>query len=51
MKLSENININKYAIELIEEKQPFYRPIYTLNLVKLDTLKAFIKTYLKISFI
>ncbi len=51
MKLSENTNINKYAIELIEGKQPPYGPIYALSLVELETLKIYIKTYLKNGFI
>ncbi len=51
MELPENIGINEYVIKLIDEKQPFYRPIYILNLVKLETLKTYIKTYLKIGFV
>ena len=39
--------MNKYAIKLIEEKQPSYRPIYTFSLMKLEILKAYIKTNLK----
>ncbi len=51
MELAKNIGINKHAIELIEGKQPPYGPIYALNLVELETLKASIKTHLKIRFI
>lgn len=51
IELPENININKYVIMLIRDKQPPYRPIYALSLVKLEVLKAYIKTYLKIGFI
>ncbi len=51
MELPENTYINKYAIELIEEKQLPYGPIYTLNPVELETLKAYIKTHLKTGFI
>lgn len=47
MELSENININKYAMKLIEDKQPSYKSIYSLGLLKLEILKAYIKTYLK----
>lgn len=51
IKLPENISINKYAIKLINKKQPLYRPIYILSLVELKILKTYIKTYLKIGFI
>lgn len=45
------MGINKYAIKLIDDKQPLYKPIYTLNLVELETLKTNIKTHLKTRFI
>lgn len=51
MKLAKNTNTNKYAIQLIEEKQPSYGSIYTLSLVELETLKVYIETYLKTRFI
>lgn len=51
IELSENININKHAIKLIEEKQPSDAPIYAFSLVELETLKAYIKTYQKIRLI
>ncbi len=51
MGLPENTGINKYAIELIEDKQPPHRPIYSLRPVELDTLKTYIKTHLKTWFI
>lgn len=51
IELPENISINKHTIELEEGKNPCYRPIYALNPVKLETLKAYIKTHLKIGFI
>lgn len=51
IELLKNTRINKPAIELIEEKELSYRPIYALNLVKLETLKAYIKTHLRIRFI
>ncbi len=51
MKLPENTRINEHAIELIEEKQPPYGPIYALSPVELETLKAYIKTHLKTGFI
>lgn len=47
----DNISINKRAIELIEEKQPPYGPIYTLSPVKPETAKAYIETYIKTEFI
>ena len=49
--LPENIGIIKYAVKLVERKQPPYSPIYSLSLVKLETLKAYIETYLKTGFI
>ena len=51
IELSKNIGINKYAIELQDSKQPPYRSIYSLGPVKLETLKTYIKTYLKTGFI
>ena len=47
MKLPKNIGNNKHAIQLEKDKQPPYRPIYSLELVELETLKIYIKTYLK----
>lgn len=51
MEFFKNTDINKYAIELEDHKQLFYRPIYILNLMKLETLKIYIKTNLKPRFI
>lgn len=51
IKLFENISINKYIIELIKSKQLSYRPIYSLRLIELETLKTYIKIYLKTKFI
>ncbi len=51
MELPENIRMNEHTIELIKGKQPPYKPIYTLSLVELETLKAYIKTHLKTGFI
>ena len=51
MELPKNTGINKHAIELRDDKQPPYRPIYSLELVKLKTLKTYIKTHLKTGFI
>ncbi len=51
IELPENTSMNEHAIQLIEGKQPPYGPIYTLNLVELETLKAWIKTPIKTGFI
>ena len=51
IKLAENTEINKYAIELIDSKQSLYGPIYVLSPIELKTLKTYIKTYLKTGFI
>ena len=51
MELPENTGINEHAIELVEGKQPPYRPIYSLGPVELETLKAYIETHLKTGFI
>ena len=50
MELSENTDINKHAIELIQSKQSPYRPIYSLGPMELETLKAYTKTHLKTGF-
>ena len=49
--LPKQTDLNKHAIELKGGKQLFYRPIYSLRLVELETLKIYIKTYLKTGFI
>lgn len=51
MKLLKNIINNQYIIELIKSKQPLHRPISTLHLVNRETLKTYIRTYLKTGFI
>ncbi len=43
--------MNEHAIELVEGKQPPYRPIYGLSPVELETWKTYIKTHLKTRFI
>ena len=50
-KLPENTGINEHAIELKEDKQPLFDPIYSLRPVELETLKTYIKTSLANSFI
>lgn len=37
-------NINKYAINLEPGKQLLYRLIYSLSLVKLETLKTYLRS-------
>ena len=50
-KLLEYTEINDHAIELVDDWQPLYRPIYSPGPVKLKTLKTYIKTNLANSFI
>lgn len=45
IKLLRNTNINKYAIELIKEKQLLYKSLYILSLVELEILKIYIETH------
>ena len=47
----EQTGANEHAIKLEEGKQPPYRPIYSLELVELETLKTYIKTNLANDFI
>lgn len=49
--LSERLVINKYTINLKLGKQQFYRPIYSLGLVELETFKTSIKINLANGFI
>lgn len=49
--LPEQTKLNEYVIELEEDKQLFYRLIYSLELVKLKILKTDIETHLKTWFI
>ncbi len=50
-KLLKYTSINNHAIELVDDGQPLYGPIYSLDLVKLELLKAYIKNNLANSFI
>lgn len=43
--------INNFTIQMINGKQPFYDPIYSLELVEMETLKIYIKTNLANDFI
>lgn len=49
--LPKQTKLNKHAIKLKSNKQPFFKPIYSLGIIKLQTLKIYIKTYLKTEFI
>ena len=51
MELPENTGIKENAIQLVQGKQPPYKPIYSLSLVELETLKTYIETHLKTWFI
>lgn len=50
-KLGKHITINSYVIELLNSQQLSYKPIYSLGIMKLKTLKAYIKTNLAKGFI
>ena len=41
--LFEHIKINDHTIELVDCQQPFYIPIYSLGLLKLETFKIHIE--------
>ena len=49
--LSKHTEINTHAIDLEENKQPPYGPIYSLGPVEIETLKTYIKTNLANNFI
>ena len=49
--LPERTELNEYAINLEDGKQPPYGPIYSLGPVELETLETYIKTHLKTGFI
>ena len=49
--LPEYTGINDYTIKLVDSQQLPYGPIYSLELVELETLKAYIKTNLANGFI
>ena len=50
-KLPEHTGINNHAIDLVDDRQPPYGPIYSLKIVELETLKTYIETNLKNGFI
>ena len=49
--LPEHTKFNKHAIDLEDDKQSSYRPIYSLGPVELEILKTYIETHLKTGFI
>lgn len=49
--LPEHIGINNDPLDLVDDKQPLYGPIYTLGPVELETFKTYIKTNLANGFI
>lgn len=51
IELLKNIGMNKHTIELIKNKQSSYKPIYSLSLIELKTLKVYIEIHLKTRFI
>lgn len=51
MKLLEYTDINDHIIKQKKDKQLLYNLIYNVGLIKLETLKTYIKTYLKTKFI
>ena len=50
-KLLEYTKINDYSIDLLNNKQIPYSPIYGLGLIELEMLKTYIKTNLASGFI
>ncbi len=51
VELPEQTGINDYAIELVDDWQPPYGPIYRLGPMKLEILKAYIENNLANGFI
>lgn len=49
--LLEQIKLSEHTIKLEDDKQLFHRPIYSLGVVKLETLKTYIESHLKTGFI
>lgn len=45
--LPKQTNLNKYTFQLKDSKKLSYKLIYSLGFVELETLKIYIKTYLK----
>ena len=51
VELPEYTKINNHLINLLDNKQPLYSSIYSLELVELEMLKIYIETNLASSFI
>ena len=51
IKLLKYTRINNYAIELVDNQQPLYDPIYSLRPVELEMLKTYIENNLASNFI
>lgn len=51
MKSSENISNNKHTMELANSTHLFKKSTYALNSIQRETLKTYIKTYLKTDYI
>ncbi len=51
IEILEHTRINNYTIKLVDDWQPLYSSIYSLSLVELETLKAYIKNNLANNFI
>ena len=49
--LPERTKLNKHTMNLEKDKQPSYELIYSLELIKLETLKTYIEIHLKTGFI
>ena len=49
--LFEHIDINNHLINLVNDKQPLYGPIYSLGPMELEMLKTYIETNLANSFL
>lgn len=45
------MRIIKFIIKMKKDKKLFYRPIYNLDLIKLETSKTYIKIHLMTKFI
>ena len=50
-KLPKHTKINNYAVELVNNQQPSYKPIYKLESIELKILKTYIETNLANRFI
>ena len=51
VELSEHLGINNHFINLLDNKQPLYGPIYSLGPIELQMLKIYIEANLASSFI